>query len=186
MEPLLVKAIFLVAFSGLILYVCWPSLRHRRSYGYYRFFAFELILLLFVLNVESWFTEPFGPRQVISWLLLLASLLLAVHGFYILWKAGQPSGGIPSKYSGPREHTTRLVREGAYRVIRHPLYASLVLLAWGIWFKEPSVVGGGLALAASALLVATARAEEHENLLKFGSEYAAYLKMTKRFIPYLF
>ena len=43
-----------------------------------------------------------------------------------------------------------------------------------------------LALVATAFLVATARIEERENMNKFGDDYAAYMKTTKRFIPILF
>ena len=49
---------------------------------------------------------------------------------------------------------------GIYRYIRHPLYSSLFLLTWGIFFKAPGWLGLVLALAASAFLVATARADE--------------------------
>jgi protein-S-isoprenylcysteine O-methyltransferase Ste14 len=47
------------------------------------------------------------------------------------------------------EKTTILVTTGAYRYIRHPLYSSLLFLAWGIFFKAPSWPGGLLALAAT-------------------------------------
>jgi protein-S-isoprenylcysteine O-methyltransferase Ste14 len=38
----------------------------------------------------------------------------------------------------------------------------------------------------SAFLIATAKVEETENLEKFGSDYAVYMKTTKMFIPFLF
>ena len=40
-------------------------------------------------------------------------------------------------------------------------------------------------LAICAFLLGTARAEEADNLQKFGAEYAAYMKTTKMFIPYV-
>ena len=84
------------------------------------------------------------------------------------------------------EKTTRLVTTGVFRYIRHPLYCSLLLLAWGAFFKDPSWVGGCLALAATAFLVATARAEEAENIRYFGAAYQAYMRHTKMFLPFLF
>lgn len=169
--------IFAVGSAGIIL-LSWGSLRDPRTHGFYRTFAFEAILILFVLNVEHWFREPFSAFQIISWLLLLASLFLAVHGFHLLRVVGRPEGKI--------ENTTTLVRVGAYKYIRHPLYASLLLLAWGIFFKDPSWLGGVLAVVASLTLWATARVEEAENLGRFGASYAAYMETTKRFIPFLF
>ena len=84
------------------------------------------------------------------------------------------------------EKTTRLVTTGAFRYIRHPLYSSLLLLAWGVFFKNPSWAGICLALGATAFLVATAMVEEAENLLYFGPVYREYMRRTKMFIPYLF
>jgi protein-S-isoprenylcysteine O-methyltransferase Ste14 len=83
------------------------------------------------------------------------------------------------------EKTTTLVTTGVYRYIRHPLYSSLFLLGWGIFFKDPSWFGGGLAAAATLLLVATAKMEERENLRYFGAEYREYMQRTKLFVPFI-
>ncbi len=70
------------------------------------------------------------------------------------------------------EATTKLVTTGIFRLIRHPLYASLLYLAGGIFFKSPSLLDGCLVIVAMAFLYATARADETECLVKFGKEYA--------------
>jgi protein-S-isoprenylcysteine O-methyltransferase Ste14 len=84
------------------------------------------------------------------------------------------------------EKTTQLVTSGIYKYIRHPLYSSLLLLTWGIFFKLPSFAGGILALTATLFLIATAKADEDECIKFFGTEYQNYMKHTKRFIPFLF
>ncbi len=84
------------------------------------------------------------------------------------------------------EKTTELVTTGAYRYTRHPIYSSLLFLAWGVFFKRPSWVGGLLASSATLFLLATAKAEESENLGYFGPAYSEYMKRTKMFIPFLF
>ena len=71
------------------------------------------------------------------------------------------------------EKTTQLVTTGAFKYIRHPLYSSLLLLAWGVFFKRPSWVGAGVALGATAFLLATAKVEELENIRYFGATYQA-------------
>jgi protein-S-isoprenylcysteine O-methyltransferase Ste14 len=60
------------------------------------------------------------------------------------------------------------------------------LLAWGVFFKDPSFMGVILVLVASAFLTTTAKVEERQTLNKFGDEYAHYRKKTKMFIPFLF
>ena len=49
--------IFAVGSAGII-YISRASLRAPRSHGFYRFFAWELILALFLLNVDVWFQAP--------------------------------------------------------------------------------------------------------------------------------
>jgi protein-S-isoprenylcysteine O-methyltransferase Ste14 len=42
-----------------------------------------------------------------------------------------------------------------------------------------------LAVTLSVFLTATAKVEEVENLWKFGDGYAAYMKKTRMFVPFL-
>jgi len=167
-----------VIFSAGILWYSWKPLHDPNSHGFYRFFAFEAILGLILLNAPVWLAQPFSLQQIVSWILLLTSLLLAIHGFYLLHQIGKPREGI--------EDTTQLVVEGAYRYIRHPLYCSLLCMAWGAFLKDPSIPGTCLALVASVFLFATARMEERENLSHFGPEYGEYMKKTKMFVPFVF
>jgi len=172
------KIILFVVISAAILFVSRSSFRNWQSHGFYRFFAFESILILFLLNVQYWFRDPFAAHHILSWLLLIFSLFLVGQGFYLLRVAGKPEGHF--------ENTTALVRRGAFRYIRHPLYSSLLFLGWGVYLKDPSLLGCILVLVATVSLIATAKVEEAENLQKFGEDYAAYMKTTKRFIPFFY
>jgi len=174
----MVQAIIFVALSALIVGISLPSLRRPGSHGFYRFFAWEIIAGLFALNLSGWFAHPFAWYQILSWILLIASLVPIIYGVVLLRRVGKPTDSL--------EATTRLVTQGIYRFIRHPLYASLLYLAWGIFFKSPSLLDGCLAVVATVFLYATARADEAECCLKFGEEYADYMKKTKMFIPYIF
>jgi protein-S-isoprenylcysteine O-methyltransferase Ste14 len=177
--------LFLVASTGLAL-LSRASLRHPRSHGFYRFFAWEAILALALLNAEAWFRAPLSWHQLISWPLLVISAFLAIHGVRLLRRVAQPDARRDEAPLIGFERTTTLVTVGAYRTIRHPMYSSLLFLAWGIFFKAPSWPGGLLALAATLLLVATARVEEAEDARFFGPAYEEYKRRTKMFIPYLF
>lgn len=174
----MIQMVLFVVVSIPIVAFSWRPLHNWRTHGFFRFFAFESILGLILLNVEHWFSNPLSTLQIASWLLMLASVFLVIHGFYLLRVIGKPRGNI--------ENTSALVGVGAYRFIRHPLYSSLLWLAWGAFLKDPSPAGTLLVLAATLALIATARAEEGEMLGKFGSDYAAYIKMTKMFVPFVF
>lgn len=174
-EQLMLRIFFLILGSLGILLLSWDSLRKPNSHGFYRFFAFEAILILIVLNLEYWFQSPLSVQQIFSWILLTASLILAVHGFHLLRGLGKPEGGI--------EHTTQLVTSGAYKFIRHPLYSSLLLFSLGAFLKHPTLAGLALMIVIAGFMIATARVEENENLQHFGTEYATYIQNTKMFIP---
>ena len=171
----------------LLIYISRASLHAPRSHGFYRFFAWEAILALCVINVEFWFSDPFVWYQIIAWTLLFAALVPLAFGVQALRARGKPVAnreGDPSLLAF--EKTTQLVTSGIYKYIRHPLYSSLLLLAWGIFFKLPSLVGGGLVIIATIFLIATAKADESECIQFFGAKYQDYMKRTKRFIPFLF
>ncbi len=180
------KLLAFIAGSAVLVYISRASLRAPRSHGFYRFFAFELIWALFLLNVGVWFRNPFSAGQLVSWPCLLASAFLAIHGVYLLRRLGKPDARRADNPMLGFEKTTTLVTDGAYRYIRHPLYSSLFFLAWGIFLKDPAWLGGALAAAATLLLVLTARADEAECLRFFGPDYQAYMKRTKMFVPFLF
>ncbi len=75
-----------------------------------------------------------------------------------------------------------LVRHGVFSLVRHPLYASLMLLCAG-WSLLWLSVAGGLATGLLALLLdAKARREEVWLRAKFP-EYADYERRVKRLVP---
>jgi len=77
---------------------------------------------------------------------------------------------------------SHLVRHGIYRHVRHPLYASVMLLAiaWGFW--RHSMVALGAATAMAVFLAVKARNEERRLLRRFP-DYDTYCKATHRFFP---
>ncbi len=168
---------FILGSIGIILFSL-PSLRRPGSHGFYRFFAWEIILGLMMLNLRGWFDNPFTWFQIISWIFLIICFVPVIYGVILLHTIGKPTDKL--------EATTQLVTSGIFRFIRHPLYASLLYLAWGIFFKSPSLLDGCLAIVATAFLYATARADENECVTKFGQDYVIYMRNTKMFVPFVF
>jgi len=156
----------------------WRYLTNPRVHGFYRFFGWEVSLLLVIFNLPVWFNDPFAPIQIVSWVLLILSIILAMVGFILLGKRGKPRGSF--------EDTTTIVSTGLYRYIRHPLYASLILFTLGTGLKNPDLLSLVLTLAATLFYYLTAKVEEEEILVKFGENYREYMKRTKLFIPFIF
>ena len=181
------QRILFILVSFLLIVTSWKSLHNPRSHGFYRFFAWEAILALFLVQARYWFYRPFAWNQILAWALLLSSLIPLVCGIHSLRTLGRPDRQRADDSSLLAfEKTTTLVTSGIYHYIRHPLYSSLLLLTWGIFFKFPSWTGMLLAIVATLFLLATAKAEERECTQFFGVSYQRYMQATKRFIPYLF
>ena len=123
--------------SAAIIYVSRASLFAPRSHGFYRFFAWETILALAVLNLEHWFAHPFAWYQLISWFLLIVLGFLVIHGVRLLKQMGKQNAQRDDSPMLAFEKTTAIVTAGAYGYTRRPLYSSLLFLAWGIAFKSP-------------------------------------------------
>jgi protein-S-isoprenylcysteine O-methyltransferase Ste14 len=174
---MIIKLIIFVIWSAGIIFISFHSASKLRSYGLLRFFAFESILALILINADHWFLNPFSITQIISWLLLIACILMVSSGFYMLRRLGKAKEVI--------DDTQVLVTSGIYRYIRHPLYGSLILLALGAFLKDISPISIALILVASILSVAIAKVEEKEDVRKFGERYLSYTQNTKMFIPFI-
>jgi len=140
-------------------------------------------LVLFAAIVGCGFVDVYWPHSLESFLAVLG-LAIGVVGLIVL-AFGAVSLG-QSFTPLPRPHPRAELREhGAFRIVRHPIYGGIVLVALG-W----SVADAPLALVPTALLAFAfdlkARREEAWLVQRYP-EYAAYLERTPhRFVPGLY
>jgi protein-S-isoprenylcysteine O-methyltransferase Ste14 len=168
----------LITGTLLIILFSWSfSIRHKRYHGIPRFFAFESIYLLVLLNIKVWFQDPFSLHQIISWVLLILSAYFGLAGYLLLKRKGKSTINF--------ENTTILVKSGVFSLIRHPLYFSLFLLGTGVMMKDPDLPALILGMINLVAVYLTAMTEEKEMVEKFGEPYKEYMKETKMFIPFL-
>jgi protein-S-isoprenylcysteine O-methyltransferase Ste14 len=117
--------------------------------------------------------------------LALSGCLLALAGAALVRRSRAALG--PAWSFVPKaDQGTGLVTTGPYRLVRHPIYLGLALLAMG----EALAFGSWPALVIALLgMVPTfawrARAEEKLLSRTFGERYAVYRQQTKMIIPYL-
>jgi protein-S-isoprenylcysteine O-methyltransferase Ste14 len=172
-----------IAGSLLLAWLSRKPLRRPGSHGFYRFFAWELMLVLGLLNRPQWDADPFSPHQLTSRVLTMTSLVLVLAAVIALRRHGAATRQRTDGALYDWEKTSRLVNSGIYRYIRHPMYASLMALNWGIFMQAPSWLGAAPAVIASFFLLLTMRQDEIECLRYFGDAYADYMRRTARFIP---
>ena len=140
--------------------------------------------ILFVLIVAAgfsvngaWAREARTVTTIIAGVLFVAGLLLAVSGAMELREAFTP---VPR----PREGA-RLVKTGAYALVRHPVYGGLVIaaLGWGLFAASPVTIGLALVLLGFFRLKS---AREEAWLEEAYPDYGAYRARTRRLIPFLY
>jgi protein-S-isoprenylcysteine O-methyltransferase Ste14 len=107
--------------------------------------------------------------------------ILCVLGIY--WLFSSIGTGITPTSATRKEH--KLVINGIYRYIRHPLYTvgSSLFISFGMMADNWFIAALGIL---TFILMAIRTPKEEANLIaKFGDEYREYMKTTGRFLPYL-
>ena len=184
MEPKL-KITILIVTTIVLSMLTWPSIKSLRSHGPYRLVAWIASIALVLLNLEAWFRDPLSLRQLLSWILLMLGVLVLIYGVVSL-RRGLGAGRRPDRSLLGIEKTTRLVKSGAYRYIRHPIYSAFLLVGPGVLLKDFTWQALSLCLLVIIATVITAKTEEQENVAYFGQAYRDYMKDTRMFFPFLF
>lgn len=171
--------------SCVLAWVCRRQLINPRCHGFYRFFAFEGILWLWLSALPLWHHQLISVAQSVSLLLMVAALALVISGVLGLRRYGGVSERQDAEENFRFENTSTLVTQGIFAHIRHPMYSALLLLNWGLVFKRPELDAIAIALGVSVALYLTARTEERENHAFFGPCYGDYVKRSGMFLPYI-
>lgn len=137
--------------------------------------------LFVAIAVGPW--VPFGaaaPAPAAEWTgrwLMLLGLALAVA-------AGVRLGRLLTPFPRPRPGG-RLVTDGVYRHVRHPIYGGALLLAVGWSLAQASLAAAGATVLLWLLLEVKSRYEERA-LAAAYPDYPAYAAATRRFLPLVY
>ncbi len=116
--------------------------------------------------------------------IIVTGVVLLVLGAVLVLAGVIALGRNLTPYPKPSEKA-RLVQEGVFSVIRHPLYTGVMLMSFGwaqIWQSRPALL---MAFALIPFFIAKARREE-QWLRKRFAEHRDYQRRVKRFIPQIF
>ena len=84
---------------------------------------------------------------------------------------------------GETRETPHVIRKSVFRVVRHPMYLSEVLLYLGLLFVNLSLAAGAVLLIAIAFLHVISRYEERRLIGRFGDAYRQYMRDVPMWIP---
>ncbi len=119
---------------------------------------------------------------------LFAPWLGAVSWLAGLWTFWRSHADLGTNWSVGLElrDTHRLVTQGIYRIVRHPMYAAFIMFGVSQALLLPNWIAGASALVAVALLCFI-RIPNEEAMMRefFGEEYRDYMKQTGGLIPRL-
>ena len=116
----------------------------------------------------------------------IAGFAVGVYGVWWFYRIHRTLGDNWSPVLEIRsEHT--LITGGPYKRVRHPMYSDMILwlvsfaLVTANWFYA-------LTISTGLIILFSVRIPDEEKLMieRFGEQYRAYMKRTKRLIPFIF
>jgi protein-S-isoprenylcysteine O-methyltransferase Ste14 len=140
----------------------------------------------------------FLSTPVVIVLILACAALLLTHSFLgrgpvsigfqvvaaLLWIWARVTFGLRSFHYAANPTAGHLVTTGPYRYLRHPIYASILLLVWAGVAANLSVVSVALGVIATAMIALRILFEE-TLLRRTYPEYENYARRTKRVVPFI-
>ena len=125
----------------------------------------------------SWSKLPFFPvLNIVGGILILSGFLFHVYAEKNHKQAHEKSADI-----------VKIVKNGVFSKIRHPLYLSAIIINLGIALAFGVVLTLLIALCSIFHWIITALKEEEFLLQKFGQDYSQYKKNVRwRFLPGIF
>jgi protein-S-isoprenylcysteine O-methyltransferase Ste14 len=132
---------------------------------------------LAALPASGWSGAPRVAEAGLGCLAIVGGALFAFRGVLDL-------GASLSPFPRPT-NANRLVETGAYRLVRHPVYAGLVLAGVGWGLVTAPLVAVGLSLLLLFWLDLKSRREEAWLAARHPA-YAAYRTRTRKFVPFVY
>jgi protein-S-isoprenylcysteine O-methyltransferase Ste14 len=117
---------------------------------------------------------------------VLASVLCLVLAVLLSWTATRALGRQHLRFDAAIGTEHELVRRGPYRLVRHPIYTSMLCVLWGIGFMAAPLLL--FAVATVVFLAGTeirVRIEDRLLEARFGEQFREYRRSTRAYLPLL-
>ncbi len=136
--------------------------------------------LTYLINPQWMAWSKIGLPEWVRWLGVGIGIF---NTFGVYWLFSSIGSGITPTSATRKEH--KLVTNGIYRYIRHPLYTfgASMFISFGMMADNWFIAGLGIF---TFILMAIRTPKEEANLIeKFGDDYREYMQHTGRFLPKL-
>lgn len=158
----------------------------KRPVGGQRFLLAGVMMLMLILLTFISYADRRGLLTFsdLDWVRYLG-LILHAGGGVLLFFALRALGRYYSGYVTLQDDH-KLVQEGVYSLIRHPIYLRALLVSVGFPLVFRSLLVFPLFLFTVVFVAARIRQEERLLSERFGSEFEAYRRNTWRLVPFLY
>ncbi len=141
--------------------------------------AVQVVLLLGIFFIPGQYLgEPLTP------ILAIIGLVIGAIGLVLVAIAGRGLGHSFSVFPKPIK-SGKFVNSGIYGLVRHPMYAGVILAALGWALFRTSLIALVLVLVLIIFFDRKA-AKEEDWLAQQYPDYAEYRKRTRKLIPFLY
>lgn len=124
----------------------------------------------------------FANYALPDWMAWLGAIMI-IASLLLLWRSHSDLGINFALTPGLHGEQT-LIRNGVYRRVRHPMYASLWLWALSMPLLLHNAVAGTIFLVSfGAFYAARVPSEEAHMIERFGDEYRRYMEEAGRLVP---
>ena len=158
-----------------------------RSQRYYRicfnlFAFFSLLpLLLYSLNLEDQLLFHSQSIEVIGFVFIsLGAIVL-----WISFKSFNQAEFLGIEQLQEVQKPAKLMQDGLYKMVRHPLYFGTILLFIGLFCLIPTTKLLLINAIVFGYLLVGSWLEEKKLIVQFGQEYIDYKKKVKGLIPFI-
>jgi protein-S-isoprenylcysteine O-methyltransferase Ste14 len=110
------------------------------------------------------------------------ALRLALAGLVFILSMYLARSGLNTVFGDIRERPV-VIREGVFRLVRHPVYLGAMLMYLGFLILIPSLIAVAVWLIIILFYYVISRIEERMLMDMFGKEYASYMEEVPMFIP---
>lgn len=124
-----------------------------------------------------------SPRFVFPRNMFTSALILPAFLYWLYFLGGAIL--VHRKAPLSADKIDKLVTEGVYNKVRHPIYSADIILGWAIFFLYPDVRFLISAHFLMFVLLFWIRLEEKALIKKFGNQYLEYMKKVPKIFPRL-
>lgn len=140
-------------------------------------------LLLAGLFAAVWIADTFFYKYT-TFLNQHVSLWIRVPpGLILLALSGYLAMASHSIVFGEERENPSVIKKGVFKVVRHPIYLSEILLYLGLLMLSISLAAAVVWVAAIGFLYYISRYEEKLLIARFGEEYERYMREVPMWLP---